>query len=54
MPTNAPSIKVNAVRYSWLINLSNLKRGWGKEFATIELIGDTFDDSFKAALEFCT
>ena len=40
MPSNAPNIKVNAVKT------------FGKEFAEIVLIGDTFDDSFKSAKEY--
>lgn len=28
-------------------------RSWGKEYAVIEISGDTFDDCFKAANKFC-
>ena len=37
MPTNTPGIKLKAVK------------SWGKEYCEIELVGDTFDDCFKAA-----
>ncbi|MCV3740771.1 threonine ammonia-lyase IlvA [Lentilactobacillus hilgardii] len=41
MPTTTPAQKVNQVRY------------FGGDYATIKLIGDTFDESANAALTFC-
>ncbi|CAD8168669.1 unnamed protein product [Paramecium octaurelia] len=41
MPTNTPSIKFNAVKT------------WGKQYVQIELVGDTFDESFRASKERC-
>ncbi|CAD8177297.1 unnamed protein product [Paramecium pentaurelia] len=42
MPTNTPSIKFNAVK------------SWGKQYAQIELVGDTFDESFRASRDKCS
>ncbi len=41
MPTTAPAQKLAKVKY------------FGKEYITIELIGNTFDDAAKAAQEYC-
>lgn len=42
MPSTTPSQKVNQVRM------------FGKEFVEVILIGDTFDDSYREAMDFCT
>lgn len=41
MPATTPSQKISQVKL------------FGKEFVDVVLIGDTFDDAYKAALEFC-
>jgi threonine dehydratase len=41
MPATTPSQKISQVKL------------FGKEFVEVVLVGDTFDDAYKAALEFC-
>jgi len=41
MPATTPSQKISQVKL------------FGKEFVDVVLVGDTFDDAYKAALEFC-
>ena len=41
MPATTPSQKINQVKL------------FGKEHAEVVLVGDTFDDAYKAAVEFC-
>jgi threonine dehydratase len=41
MPATTPSQKINQVKL------------FGKENVDVVLVGDTFDDAYKAAVEFC-
>lgn len=46
MPTSTHSLKITSVKYDYGV----FYREFGKEYATIELFGDTFDEALNEAL----